>query len=113
VVGGVVSWITYIIIPPISKVITLTTERIELVVSNLATFHGVATAFQLGAGRGLESLFPLLGEDEGPIWFHEDMRHVLADMYDTCLTFLKVRKSFNARLLFILFKFYHPTNTLL
>ena len=27
----------------------------------------------------------------GPIWFHDDMKHVLREMYDTCLAFLKVR----------------------
>ena len=66
------------------------TVRIEMVVRNLAVFHGVVTAFQLDANRELEEIFPLLSEDEGCIWFQDDMKDVLREMYDTCLGFLKV-----------------------
>jgi hypothetical protein len=43
----------------------LTPVRIELVVVELAKFHGVVTAFQLSHGRQLEEIFPLLNEDRG------------------------------------------------
>jgi hypothetical protein len=46
---------------------------------------------QLDQNRELEEIFPLLSEDSGSIWFQDDMKHVLGEIYNTCLAFLKVR----------------------
>jgi hypothetical protein len=59
----------------------------------LAIFHGIATAFHLEQQRELEEIFPLLGHDEGCVWFKDDMKHVLAEMYETCLSFLQVKNT--------------------
>ncbi len=67
-------------------------SRIEKVVSTLAAFHAVCTAFEQSQGNSLEQLFPFLNtgaEGHGNIWFHADMQIYVEEMYETCLKFLK------------------------
>ena len=63
-------------------------NRIELVISTLASFHALCTAFELSLDKTLEETFPFLNT-EGNIWFHADMQIYLDEMYNTCLEFLK------------------------
>jgi len=66
-------------------------NQIEKVISTLATFHSICTAFEQSHGSSFERIFPFLSTDQGAgnIWFHADMQVYVEEMYDTCLEFLK------------------------
>ena len=64
---------------------------IEKVISRLAAFHAICTAYEQSRSA-LDKTFPFLAKDEisGNIWFQADMHDYLEEMYTTCLHFLKV-----------------------
>lgn len=63
-------------------------DSIERVISRLAFFHAICTAYEQSQSQPLDIAFPFLAAQKN-IWFQDDMQDYLEEMYTTCLHFLK------------------------